>query len=175
MFSRENVPPVIFCFALLWCYPALLWGGRYFEHFRLFGHGALTLLAVLLMLWSVERLREIFMPDRALVRNMMLMAVPAILVTLLHYYQWRGNLDLLLNGLYWIAIPVFGALYAKEFRSILPVACMVPGAANLIYLCIEYVRHVGPFGITGNWNWSISLSVLAGLSSCELATSSPAE
>ena len=164
MFQKENVPPVIFGFALLWCYPALLWGGRYFEHFRLFGHGALTLLAVLLMLWSVERLREIFMPDRALVRNMMLMAIPAILVTLLHYYQWRGNLDLLLNGLYWIAIPVFGALYAKEFRRILPLLCMVLGAANLIYLGIEYCRHVGPFGITGNWNWSISLSVLAGAS-----------
>ncbi len=146
----------IVCYPLLWC------GMTYFEEVRLFGHAALALLALLLISMEPERLRRFFLRDDRLLHRMIWLAVPACVVLLLHYYRWRGNHELLLEGLYVFLLVLLGALYWRRFsHALLWYLGGLGTVAGAVALWTAWKRGV-PHGLSGNWNWSATL-VVAGL------------
>ena len=56
--------PALFLAGAWFTYPALWIGGSCFAEFRLFGHAALALAAILLLTLDPERLRRFFVPLR---------------------------------------------------------------------------------------------------------------
>ncbi len=134
----------------------------HFEAVRLFGHAALALLALLLISMDPERLQRFFLRDDRLLLRMIWLAVPACVVLLLHYYRWRGNYELLLEGLYVFLLPLLGALYWRRFSHVLLWYLGGLGAVAGVVALLTAWKGGVPHGLSGNWNWSATL-VVAGL------------
>ena len=154
--------PVLFLAGAWFTYPALWIGGSCFADFRLFGHASLALAAILLLALDPERLRRFFLPMRPPVMQVIGIAVPGCIAILLHYYHNQGNPVALLDAIFYLAVPLAAAVWANEFRGPFLLYIVLLGAANLIFLGIQRINGIPGYGVTGNWNWSATVMILAG-------------
>ena len=109
--------PALFLAGAWFTYPALWIGGSCFAEFRLFGHAALALAAILLLTLDPERLRRFFVPLRPPVAHALYWAIPGALAMLFHYYHSQGDPVAFLDALYLLAVPLAAAVWAEELRT----------------------------------------------------------
>lgn len=154
--------PVLFLAGAWFTYPALWIGGSCFADFRLFGHASLALAALLLLALDPERLRRFFLPMRPPVMQVIGAAVPGCVAILLHYYHNQGDPVAFLNAIFYLVVPLAAAVWADEFRKPFLLYIVLLGAANLIFLLLQRINGIPGYGVTGNWNWSATVMILAG-------------
>lgn len=158
----EKKTPNLFLGAALLVYPLVWIAARHFSLAVLFNHAALALWALLLIFLVPRRAGFFFLnrqPNHRIV--MMLMMVTAVTI-LLGYYRHRGNCEVLLNGMYYLTLPLLAAIYSREFRQILPGFIVLLGIADIALLLLLSAGNLPPYGLAGNWNWSATLLTLAG-------------
>ena len=154
--------PALFLAGAWFTYPALWIGGSCFAEFRLFGHAALALAAILLLTLDPERLRRFFVPLRPSVAHALYWAIPGALAMLFHYYHSQGDPVAFLDALYLLAVPLAAAVWAEELRTPFLLYLALLGAADLIFLTIQRINGLPAYGVTGNWNWSAAVITLGG-------------
>ncbi|MBQ4336362.1 MAG: hypothetical protein IJC34_04170 [Lentisphaeria bacterium] len=162
---------VILLAALALAYPALWWGGRMPGEWKLFSECAWSLACMLLLALVPDRLRRFADLSQENVRHVLYCMIPAGIILLMHYYFARGNTDLLCRGLFFLVLPILGAVYAGELKRPLLWAVVLLGAADAAVLGIQYFQGMPPYGITGNWNWSATLLAAAFLAGAGLLRS----
>ena len=121
--------PALFLAGAWFTYPALWIGGSCFAEFRLFGHAALALAAILLLTLDPERLRRFFVPLRPPVAHVLYWAIPGALAMLFHYYHSQGDPVTFLDALYLLAVPLAAAVWSEDFRRPLLFYLVLLGAA----------------------------------------------
>ncbi len=159
-FCRNNRAALYFFSAALCCYPLIWIGARYFDWVVLFGHPALALTAMLILSFSLPELERFFRGTGGRAQAIAFFVVPATLAIMIHYYFSRGNTDLVLNGLYYPAVMLLGAVHCRQFARLLPFYLGLLGLCNLAVLTRNFLDGTLPVGLAGNWNWSFSLLAL---------------
>jgi hypothetical protein len=158
----EKKVPYLFLGAALLAYPLVWIAAGHFSLAVLFNHAALALWA-LLLIFLVPGRAELFFLTRCRVNRVVMMLLMATAVTiLLGYYRHRGNCEVLLNGMYYLTLPLLAAVYSREFRKVLPGFVVLLGIADVALLMLLSARNLPPHGLAGNWNWSATLLTLAG-------------
>ncbi len=160
-FSSALVPGLLLTASSL-TYPLLWCGMSHFEQVRLFSHGTLALLALLLISLEPERLRRFFAREDPLLFRMIWMLAPAGIVLLLHYYRRPGDSGMLLEGMYALTLILLGAVCWRRFSRALLWYLGVLGVIAGGVTATAVWRGGAPYGLCGNWNWSATL-VVAGL------------
>ncbi|MGE4564297.1 MAG: O-antigen ligase family protein [Victivallaceae bacterium] len=159
-FCRNNRAALYFFCAALCCYPLIWTGSRYFDLVVLFGHPALTLTAMLILSFSLPELERFFRGTGGRAQTIAFFLVPATLAIMIHYYFRRGNVDIILNGLYYPVVLLLGAVHCRQFARMLPFYLGLLGLCNLAVLTRNFLDGALPVGLAGNWNWSFSLLAL---------------
>jgi len=126
----------------------------------LFGHPALALAAMLILSFSLPELDRFFRGTGGRSQRVAFFFIPATLAILFHYYYQRGNIDIVLGGLYYPAVLLLGAVHCRQFSRLLPYYLGLLGLCNLAVLTQNFLSGSLPVGLAGNWNWSFSLLAL---------------
>ncbi len=156
-FYRANRAALFLFGGVLLCYPLLWTGSRHFDWVVLFGHGALTLTALLLLSFSLPATESFFRSPRA--RWIGLALIPAAAAALYHALR-TGGANLALEGLYYPAIFLLGAVCFRQFARTLPYFLALLGLCDIDVLVRNWFASSHPMGLAGNWNWSFSLLAL---------------
>ncbi len=124
----------------------------------------ITLLAILLLTLDTDKLNQFFRAPRP-VTNYMLYSVAITGVScFLNYYLLGANNTLLINSLYYIVIPIFGAIMYKDLGKNLLLFLGVMGVLNLIYILYQVnINSEVISGVADNSNWSSTLLLCSGI------------
>lgn len=58
---------------------------------------------------------------------------------------------------FYVGLVWFGCSYKKELEKLLPLFIVALSAVNMAIMVVEYVTFRPPYGLCGNWNWSMTL------------------
>lgn len=119
---------------------------------KFFDFTTLGIIATAMLVLRARSLYNLLQRDR-LLRFTALSGVLILLSTLIQQWLYGGSIEHPGIALFYAAVPLSAAAYAKELRKSLPFAATI-GAILLLWSGISSEHFTG---ITGNWNWTQGL------------------